>query len=108
MNRIINAYLIKDYVDKLEAAIKLLQEGNEIVTKLSNHAQELHLKVADKEIKIEEKDTQRIAATAALATKKQELRQWASTHAFTLLDLYDNHAPFPLYAICCKRNSVNK
>ena len=45
-------------------------------------------------------------AVTALGTKKDELNSWASTHAFSLLNLNDAELQLPYYAIRCKRRKM--
>ena len=51
-------------------------------------------------------DNRRLVAVTALTSKEHELNSWASTHAFSLLNLNDVNALLPYYAVRCKRRKM--
>lgn len=109
---IVNDYMVKEYMEKLEKAEALLQMADKQVSMLQHEGAEKDAKIMEKNDIIIQLTEDRNVVAEALSNKKKDLQAWASTHSFTLMSIEENNAKFPLYVIRCKhaavKSSINK
>src|SRR5277367_5176835 len=116
-NRIINNFLIDEYKSKLDTAQQQLALKDVQVTQLQDEliksTATLIQQTTEQDDRINsltqdliDTNSKHIVAVTALSSKKDELSSWASTHAFSLLNLNDSNLQLPYYAIRCKRRKM--
>ena len=94
VNRIINNFYVNEYKQKLEAVEQLLHMKQRKIDEEQRQLDETNEKNTILTEDLIDTDTKRIVATEALTAKKQELRNWSDSHAFSFLRLNNTEAAF--------------
>src|SRR5277367_5253349 len=117
VSKIMNDYVVSEYKSKLDTTQKQLAIKDVQVTQLQDEliksTATLIQQTTEQDDRINsltedliDTNSKHIVAVTALSSKKDELSNWASTHAFSLLNLNDSNLQLPYYAIRCKRRKM--
>jgi hypothetical protein len=110
VSKIVNNYLVQEYKTMLhvmQQQVTHLQD--ELITSTAlaiDRAIKQDSKIVTLSKEVQDKDNKRIVAVTALDSKKHELNSWASSHAFSILNLNDAKSLMPYYVIRCKRRQM--